>query len=246
MMMMWWIIAFSTSMKNIKVFLLLERFPLVYCIKFGKKAADAAILTLWPERLKCVTENRSICGFLVEEVIKAIVHRDGIIGKYPKEERSIARHNFKPRSETTAFRKALSECTEQSWVLLDPDIYNYGGVDMILITDKDIVGINVTIASTHSLMSPFFDVWRPIAGTKFKTSGIFIAPDGFAHTEAGVGIVWLKNVYNELWMAIRRRDLIPDHSCTCKGGCKDNRCKCKKLSKICSSNCKCTSCQNKQ
>jgi hypothetical protein len=212
-----------------------------------EKVADDQILRQWPDLLNNAL-NPSVRGFLVEEVIKAVVLKDGV-GKYRKTDScSIGRVTFESGKEKISINFCLPRIAQNSWFLLDPEIFNYGGVDMILITDKSIVGINVTISSTHTPMRPFFDVWRPIAAENNMTiEGLFVAPDGFTHNEDDVIILYLRNVYNELWKVLYpHHPIIQDHSCVCATDCSSNRCGCKKAGKQCSTSCKCenSKCKN--
>ncbi|KAE8906348.1 hypothetical protein PF003_g9847 [Phytophthora fragariae] len=171
---------------------------------WSTKSADDALLTKWPD-LVFHAVNRSTLGFYVEEIIKAQICRQGVVGKYPRpNDRTIRRYRFDPASEKLTLNTVLEEREAKSWwILLDPPTFNYPGVDMILVTDTKLVGINVTIAKTHSPLEPFFKMWTPLAASKnMAITGLFVAPDNFVHEEDNVDISLLRNVYYELWQAI--------------------------------------------
>ncbi|KAE9265717.1 hypothetical protein PF008_g31794, partial [Phytophthora fragariae] len=191
---------------------------------WSKKTADDALLTKWPELLFHAA-TRSTLGFYVEEIIKAQICRQGVIGKYPRpNDRTIKRYRFNPGSEEVTLDLAFEERGAKSWwILLDPQNFNHPGVDMILVTDTTFVGINVTIAKTHSPLEPFFKMWTPLAASKnMEITGLFVAPDNFVHEEENVAISLLKNVYHELWLRIESKvDQVPiqGSTCNCKTGC---------------------------
>lgn len=214
---------------------------------WSKKGADA-LLGRWTDLLD-KTRNRSSLGFYVEEIIKAQICCHGVIGFCTRPtDKVINRQRFKRGAEQFALDTAIQNMNTNSWwILLDPVIFNYPGVDMILITDKTIVGINVTIAKTHSSLKPFFDIWRPLAEAEnMSIVGLFIAPEGFHHEEEHVEIVMLKVVFSELWEKIKSEKQVPTqgHACHCKTGCSTNRCGCYRCNKPCNSGCKCCDCRN--
>ncbi|KAE8905975.1 hypothetical protein PF003_g9832 [Phytophthora fragariae] len=216
---------------------------------WSKKTADDALLTKWPELLWHAA-TRSTLGFYVEEIIKAQICRQGVVGKYPRpKDRTIKKYRFNPGSEELTLDLAFEERGAKSrWILLDPQIFNYPGVDMILITDTTFVGINVTIAKTHSPLEPFFKMWTPLAASKnMEITGLFVAPDNFVHEEENVAISLLKNVYHELWLRIESKvDQVPiqGSTCNCKTGRGTKRCGCQRRGKLCDRACICQTCMN--
>ncbi|KAH9181051.1 hypothetical protein AeNC1_016973 [Aphanomyces euteiches] len=182
---------------------------------------DDTILKLWSNALQR-TNNPSSRGFLVEEVVKAKVAQDGIVDKFqPADGQLIVRFSFQPGKEELDLEAAMSSRkmeTKTPWMLLDPDIFNYGGVDVILVTDSVIVGINVTIASSHSPMTSFFNVWQPIANKYgYGIKGVYIALEHFRpcqlDIDAGVIVVQLKNLYQKLWEMVRPVEERKDQKC---------------------------------
>ncbi|GMG14614.1 unnamed protein product [Phytophthora fragariaefolia] len=91
-------------------------------------------------------------------------------------------------SEPEVLERAVEDTTNKSWwILLDPQVFNYSGVDMILVTDTTLVGIKVTIAERHSSLAPFFALWRPLAEShKMQINGLFVTPGSFVHEEDNV------------------------------------------------------------
>lgn len=57
------------------------------------------------------------------------------------------------------------------WILLDPQMLYHPGVGMALITESDILGNHVTIATTAASLQPFFDIWRPLGESKNMSLG---------------------------------------------------------------------------
>jgi hypothetical protein len=193
--------------------------------------------------------NQSARGFYVEQIIKAQICRDGVIGIHPlPRNQTITRCTFRPGGERTILDGAMGKRERERdsrWFLLDPEIFNYPGVDMILITDNTLVGINVTIAKTHASLAPFFATWRPLAQERgLDIRGIFIAPNGFQHQEENVDTALLKDIYNELWQKIDPGSKAPDYTCKCTSGCTNNKCSCRKRWKLCSPQCSCHQCDN--
>ncbi|EPZ35845.1 hypothetical protein O9G_003563 [Rozella allomycis CSF55] len=163
------------------------------------KAADNQIITNWPHLLKGYTLNGSSFCFLVGDVIKAVVCRDGISKYIKKNYIVIERKFFMPGREKGTFIPS----TQDHWRLYDPHIYNYAGVDMVLVTETAIVGIQVTIASTYNSWTRFFETWKPIADENhLSIEGLFVASDDFTHDEENVAVVYLKNVYHKLWKVL--------------------------------------------
>ncbi|CAK4077474.1 unnamed protein product, partial [Aphanomyces euteiches] len=150
--------------------------------------ANDSMLQVWPDRLEEVKDRRQ-CECLVKSVLKAKVLCDGIAGVYSKPfDRSILPFSFQPGTEATSFVKAkwLAQTASHPksklpWILMDPDVFNCGGVDMILVTDESVVGVNVTIAGPPSDMTEFFQVWKSIAQENSLTmeSGRIVLDDTF-------------------------------------------------------------------
>jgi hypothetical protein len=211
------------------------------------KVSNDEILGVWKLRSK-LPPNQSSRRFLVEEIVKAKICQDGVSDKYHRDPHCIIRrHLFTYGEEGAALRSACTALTTDSWILLDPQNFNYAGVGMIFVTCKsvdkalvkEIVGINVTIATKHSPMTSFFEIWKPLAHSMdMSVQGLFIAPDGFTNNDETIKIVYLKNFYYDLWLAIKN-DPLPDVEYAC--GCK-TKCTTRRDNKLCRPNC---SCQNK-
>ncbi|KAG9413153.1 hypothetical protein AC1031_016173 [Aphanomyces cochlioides] len=161
-----------------------------------------ALLTRWYDLLSRAS-NPSILGFNVVEIIKAEVCQQGVVGKYRLPKRGIIKRKpFNPLTERKTLKSEIEFRPNKSWILFDPEIVNYPGVDMVLVTNSTL-GINVAIAKTCSPLLPFFNFWGPLAeALNLQIKGLLIAPDNFAHEEDNVEIAFLRDVYNELWEAI--------------------------------------------
>ncbi|GMF23435.1 unnamed protein product [Phytophthora lilii] len=189
-----------------------------------------------------------ICRLYVRvryQIIKAQICSQGAVGKHRLQKNcTIKRARFDPGSEGETLTKEINNMgTNAWWILLDPMVFNYPGVDMILVTNSALVGINVTIAETHTPLAPVFEVWTPLAkSNNLGIKGLFVAPDGFVHDEDNVGILFLRDIYKELWERIdstTTRPPIQDSTCRCK-----TRCGCHKRGQLCNQSCKCETCQN--
>ncbi|CAK4155144.1 unnamed protein product [Aphanomyces euteiches] len=168
------------------------------------KTADDVLLKQWRD-LVLHSRNQSTLGFDVEEIIKAMVCQEGIVEKYPKpDDGVIIKQSFKSSYESETLKSVIEKRkNEPGWILLVPENFNYPGVDMVLVTDTTLVGINVTIAKKHSKLTPFFGLWSPLAKSHgIEIKGLFVAPDNFVHEEDNVETVFLKHVYPELWTVI--------------------------------------------
>ena len=218
---------------------------------WSTKAPGDALLRRWPDLLQ-TSRNRPSLGFYVEEIIKAKICRNGVLGIYAKPNgRPIKRHAFKPGDEQLELETAKETMTTIScWILLYPKTFHYPGVDMILMTDTDIVGINVAIAKAHSPLELFFEIWRPLAeSNKMSIRGLIVAPHDFHdRQEENVDVVLLKDVYYELWKKINPGNRLPiqDQACHCTTGCGTGHCGCRKRGKHCNPHqCLCVDCTNK-
>ncbi|KAG9413155.1 hypothetical protein AC1031_016175 [Aphanomyces cochlioides] len=179
---------------------------LVYCV-WRTKTADDVLLKQWRD-LVSHSPNQSTLGFDVEEIIKAMVCKEGVVEKYPKpDDGVIIKQSFESSTESKTLKSAIeNRKNEPGWILLVPENFNYPGVDMILVTYTTLVGINVTIAKNDSLLTPFFDLWGPLAiSHDMATKGLFVAPDNFVHEEENVETVFLKHVFPELWKVIKSK-----------------------------------------
>ncbi|KAG9413154.1 hypothetical protein AC1031_016174 [Aphanomyces cochlioides] len=175
---------------------------LVYRVWKMKSATDA-LLTRWRGLLSLASTPSSI-GFAVVEIIKANVCQQGVVGKYAlPDEWTIKRESFKPSTERETLTAVIEGRANMSWILLDPEIFNYPGVDMILVTDTTLVGINVTVAKTNPPLGPFFNLWGPLAEShEMQIKGLFVARDDFVHKEDNVETAFLRDVNPELWRVI--------------------------------------------
>ncbi|EPZ35613.1 hypothetical protein O9G_005552 [Rozella allomycis CSF55] len=135
------------------------------------------------------------------------------------------------------FVRATRDC----WRFYDPYIYNYGGVDMVLVTGTTIVGIKVTIATTQTNNKIFRNVETHTDEHHLSIKGLFVAGDDFIHEEENVKVVYLKNVYQKFWEASRPRQVpeVQDYVCSCRSNCSSNRCGCNKSGNLYSQNCQC-------
>ncbi|KAG9413157.1 hypothetical protein AC1031_016177 [Aphanomyces cochlioides] len=166
--------------------------------------ADDALLNQWRD-LVSRASNRSTLGFDVEEIIKAKVCQQGIKGLCAKPVGwVIKRKFFRSSDESEALKSSIEQSKNKSWwMLLVPHIFNYPGVDMILVTRMTLFGINVTIAKKHSKLTPFFNLWRPLAESHgMEIKGLFVAPGKFVHDEDNVETVFFKHVFPELWQEL--------------------------------------------
>ncbi|KAG7376669.1 hypothetical protein PHYPSEUDO_012935 [Phytophthora pseudosyringae] len=146
---------------------------------WSKKSAGDALLTRWRDLLPrtLLTVNRSALGFTVEEIIKAQICLQGVVEKKPVPNNwPIKRTRFAPGAEALKLEQVIkTRGTNSWWILLDPVIFNYAGVDMILVTGTELAGINVTIAKTHSSLDPFFNLWRELAeSNNLAIKGLFL------------------------------------------------------------------------
>ncbi|KAH9124218.1 hypothetical protein LEN26_001099 [Aphanomyces euteiches] len=177
---------------------------LLYCV-WRTKTADDALLKQWRD-LVLHSRNQSTLGFDVEEIIKAMVCQEGVVEKYPKpDDGVIIKQSFKSSYESETLKSAIEKRkNEPGWMLLVPENFNYPGVDMILVTDTTLVGISVTMDKNHSKLTPFFDLWRPLAESHgMEIKGLFVAPDNFVHEEDNVETVFFEHVFPELWRVIK-------------------------------------------
>ncbi|CAK4067084.1 unnamed protein product [Aphanomyces euteiches] len=177
---------------------------LVYRV-WRTKTADDVLLKQWRD-LVSNSPNQSTLRLDVEEIIKAKVCQQGIKRLYPNPVgRDIQKMFFGLLDESEALKLAIGKGkNEPEWMLLVPENFNYPGVDMILVTDTTLVGISVTMDKNHSKLTPFFDLWQPLAESHgMEIKGLFVAPDNFVHEEDNVETVFFKHVFPELWRVIK-------------------------------------------
>jgi hypothetical protein len=136
------------------------------------------------------TDQSTRC-FIVDKLVKALVCKDGVYGEYIKRTNCIIRRVYvKTGEEHLVLESAFTDVSEIFWILLDPEICSYVGVDMILLTSKvvinwhvkEIVGINVTLAMSYKPMASFLEKWTPLArSNNVSIQGLFITHDGLIY-----------------------------------------------------------------
>ncbi|KAG9401547.1 hypothetical protein AC1031_009416 [Aphanomyces cochlioides] len=165
--------------------------PMLFQV-WSANVENDSMLQVWPERLTEV-KDRYQCVYS-----KPL-------------DRSILPFSFQSGTEATSFAKArwLAQTASHPksklpWILIDPQVFNCGGVDMILVRDESVVGVSVTIAGPSSDMTEFFQAWKSIAQENSLTmEGVTIVlDDSFAHRKRKTSILPLKDVYRELWSSI--------------------------------------------
>ncbi|CAK4085379.1 unnamed protein product, partial [Aphanomyces euteiches] len=136
---------------------------LVYRVRTAKTAGHV-LLKQW-RGLVSNSPNRSTLGLDVEAIIKAKVCQRGIKGLCPNPVGWGIQKMFSGSSdESEALKLAIQQSkNEPGWMLLVPYTFDYPGVNMILVTKTTLVGISVTFDKSHSKLTPFFDLWGPLA-----------------------------------------------------------------------------------